>query len=158
MAVLVRAGFQTREFEERLITLGVYRVIGGPPVYERQETRDAIAYLQVVVSADDDLAFERIVNVPKRGLGQASVLAVHHLARGLSIPLFEAARQIVETDELKPKARNSLRNLVQDFDRWRSNLSVLPPGELAAIIWTSLAIRKCGNRIKRRRHQGDWIT
>ena len=135
MAVLVRAGFQTREFEERLITLGVpYRVIGGPRFYERQETRDAIAYLRVVVSADDDLAFERIVNVPKRGLGQASVLAVHHLARGLSIPLFEAARQIVETDELKPKARNSLRNLVQDFDRWRSNLSVLPPGELAAII------------------------
>ena len=135
MAVLVRAGFQTREFEERLITLGIpYRVIGGPRFYERQETRDAIAYLRVMVSADDDLAFERIVNVPKRGLGQASVQAVHHLARGLSVPLFEAARQIVETDELKPKARNSLRNLVQNFDRWRSNLSVLPPSELAAII------------------------
>ncbi|MDG2032965.1 MAG: 3'-5' exonuclease, partial [Rhodospirillales bacterium] len=135
MAVLVRAGFQTREFEERLITLCVpYRVIGGPRFYERQETRDAIAYLRVVISADDDLAFERIVNVPKRGLGQASVQAVHYLARGLSIPLCEAARQIVETDELKPKARNSLRNLVQDFDRWRANLSVLPPGELTAII------------------------
>ncbi len=135
MAVLVRAGFQTREFEERLITLGVpYRVIGGPRFYERQETRDAIAYLRVVVSADDDLAFERIVNVPKRGLGQASLQAVHHLARGLGVPLYEAGRQIVETDELKPKARNSLRNLVQDFERWRANLSVLPHAELAAII------------------------
>ena len=135
MAVLVRAGFQTREFEERLITLGVpYRVIGGPRFYERQETRDAIAYLRVVVSTDDDLAFERIANVPKRGLGQASLQAVHHLSRGSSISLYEAARQIVETDELKPRARNSLRNLIKDFDRWRTNLSVLPHGELAAII------------------------
>ncbi len=82
IAVLIRAGFQTREFEERLITLGVpYRVIGGPRFYERQETRDAIAYLRVVISPDDDLAFERIINVPKRGLGKATVQSIHHLAR-----------------------------------------------------------------------------
>ncbi|MBT4940259.1 MAG: UvrD-helicase domain-containing protein [Rhodospirillaceae bacterium] len=135
MAILVRAGFQMREFEERMITLGVpYRVIGGPRFYERQETRDAIAYLRVVNSQDDDLAFERIVNVPKRGLGQATVQAVHQLARAQGMPMYEAARLIVETDEIKPKARTSLSNLLTDFERWRSNLDSLPHAELAAII------------------------
>ncbi|MDP7602099.1 MAG: UvrD-helicase domain-containing protein, partial [Rhodospirillales bacterium] len=135
IAILVRAGFQMREFEERMITLGVpYRVIGGPRFYERQETRDAIAYLRVVNSADDDLAFERIINVPKRGLGQATVQAVHQLARTQGMPMYEAARLIVETDEIKPKARTSLKNLIQDFERWRANLASLPHRELAAII------------------------
>ncbi len=78
--MLVRAGFQTREFEERLITLGVpYRVIGGPRFYERQEIRDAIAYLRMVVQPDDDLAFERIVNVPRRGIGDATMQVIHRL-------------------------------------------------------------------------------
>ena len=77
MAILVRAGFQTREFEERFITLGVpYRVIGGPRFYERQEIRDAIAYLRVSVQPDDDLAFERIVNTPRRGIGDATLQAI----------------------------------------------------------------------------------
>ena len=135
IAILVRAGFQMREFEERMITLGVpYRVIGGPRFYERQETRDAIAYLRVVNSADDDLAFERIINVPKRGLGQATVQAVHQLARARGMPMYEAARLIVETDEIKPKARTSLKNLIQDFERWRANLVSLSHRELAAII------------------------
>ncbi|MEK9676767.1 MAG: UvrD-helicase domain-containing protein [Rhodospirillaceae bacterium] len=135
MAVLFRAGFQAREFEERLITLGIpYRVIGGPRFYERQETRDAIAYLRVLISPDDDLAFERIVNVPKRGLGQASLQAIHYLARGQGMPLYEAARMIVDTDELKPKARNALKSLIQDFERWRLNMDVLPHDELTAII------------------------
>jgi DNA helicase II / ATP-dependent DNA helicase PcrA len=135
MAILVRAGFQMREFEERLITLAVpYRVIGGPRFYERHETRDAIAYLRVVNSPDDDLAFERIVNVPKRGLGPATVQAVHQLARAQGMPMYEAARLIVETDEIKPKARSTLSGLIQDFERWRANLESLPHAELAAII------------------------
>ena len=135
MAVLVRAGFQTREFEERLITLGIpYRVIGGPRFYERQEIRDAIAYFRVVISADDDLAFERIFNVPKRGLGKASLQAIQHLSRNQELSLFDAAHLIVETDELKSKGRSALRSLIQAFERWRNNLKVIPHSELASII------------------------
>ena len=135
MAVLVRAGFQTREFEERLITLGIpYRVIGGPRFYERQEIRDAIAYFRVVISTDDDLAFERILNVPKRGLGKASLQAIHHLSRIKELSLFDAAHLIVETDELKSKGRSALRSLIGNFERWRDNLSLIPHFELASII------------------------
>jgi DNA helicase-2/ATP-dependent DNA helicase PcrA len=135
MAILVRAGFQMREFEERMINLGIpYRVIGGPRFYERHETRDAIAYLRVVNSPDDDLAFERIINVPKRGLGQATVQAIHQLARAQSMPMYEASRLIVQTDEIKPKARSALSGLLQDFERWRSNVDILPHFELAEVI------------------------
>ncbi len=135
MAILVRAGFQMREFEERMINLGIpYRVIGGPRFYERHETRDAIAYLRVVNSPDDDLAFERIINVPKRGLGQATVQAIHQLARAQSMPMYEASRLIVQTDEIKPKARSALGGLLQDFERWRSNVGILPHFELAEVI------------------------
>ena len=109
IAILVRASYQMREFEDRFVTLGLpYRVIGGPRFYERAEIRDALAYLRVINSPADDLAFERIVNVPKRGLGDATVQLLHDHARKRRIPLFEAARAVVETDELKPKARGSL--------------------------------------------------
>ncbi len=123
IAILVRTGFQMREFEERLITLGVpYRVIGGPRFYERAEIRDVMAYLRVIAQPDDDLAFERIVNVPKRGLGTATVQKVHHLARAHEISMTRAARQITGLDELRPAARKSLTNLMDDFDRWRGLL------------------------------------
>lgn len=135
MAVLVRAGFQTREFEERLITLGIpYRVIGGPRFYERRETRDAIAYFRVIVSPDDDLAFERIVNVPKRGLGQATLQSIHRLARGQGVSLHDACRMITETDDLRPRARTTLAALIADFERWRSQLEILDHTELAAVV------------------------
>ena len=120
MAVLVRAGFQTREFEDRFITLGLkYRVIGGPRFYEREEIRDAVAYLRVTAQPDDDLAFERIVNKPKRGLGDATLQTLHRLARAEDISLFAAGRRLVESDELKPQARSSLRRLLDDFARWQ---------------------------------------
>src|SRR4029453_2378872 len=87
VAILVRASFQTREFEDRFITLGLnYRVIGGPRFYERQEIRDALAYLRVVAQGADDLAFERIVNVPKRGLGDAALQFLHDVARKRRMP------------------------------------------------------------------------
>jgi len=120
MAVLVRAGFQTREFEDRFITLGLkYRVIGGPRFYEREEIRDAVAYLRVTAQPDDDLAFERIVNKPKRGLGDATLQTLHRLARAENISLFAAGQRLVESDELKPQARSSLRRLLDDFSRWQ---------------------------------------
>jgi len=135
VAILVRASYQMREFEDRFVTLGLpYRVIGGPRFYERAEIRDALAYLRVVNSPADDLAFERIVNVPKRGLGDATVQLLHDHARKRRIPLFEAARAVVETDELKPKARGSLRDLVQQFDRWRAQSEVASHTELAEVV------------------------
>jgi DNA helicase II / ATP-dependent DNA helicase PcrA len=135
MAILVRASFQMREFEDRFVTLGLpYRVIGGPRFYERAEIRDALAYLRVINSPADDLAFERIVNVPKRGLGDATVQMLHDHARKRRIPLSEAARAVVETDELKPKARGSLRDLIASFDRWRAQSEVTLHTELAEIV------------------------
>jgi DNA helicase II / ATP-dependent DNA helicase PcrA len=135
VAILVRASFQMREFEDRFVTLGLpYRVIGGPRFYERAEIRDALAYLRVINSAADDLAFERIVNVPKRGLGDATVQMLHDHARKRRIPLSEAARAVVETDELKPKARGSLRDLLTSFDRWRAQRDVTSHTELAEIV------------------------
>jgi DNA helicase-2/ATP-dependent DNA helicase PcrA len=135
VAILVRASFQMREFEDRFVTLGLsYRVIGGPRFYERAEIRDALAYLRVINSPADDLAFERIVNVPKRGLGDATVQMLHDHARKRRIPLFEAARAVVETDELKPKARGSLRELILHFDRWRARREVTSHTELAEIV------------------------
>ncbi|WP_166304903.1 ATP-dependent helicase [Bradyrhizobium sp. 2S1] len=135
VAILVRASFQMREFEDRFITLGLpYRVIGGPRFYERAEIRDALAYLRTINSPADDLAFERIVNVPKRGLGDATVQLLHDHARKRRIPLFEAARTVVETDELKPKARGSLRDLVMQFDRWRAQREVVSHTDLAEIV------------------------
>ncbi|CAL79290.1 DNA helicase II [Bradyrhizobium sp. ORS 278] len=135
IAILVRASYQMREFEDRFVTLGLpYRVIGGPRFYERAEIRDALAYLRVINSPADDLAFERIVNVPKRGLGDATVQLLHDHARKRRIPLFEAARAVAETDELKPKARGSLRGLILQFERWRAQREVTPHTELAEIV------------------------
>src|SRR4029078_674838 len=92
MAILVRAGFQTRAFEERLIALGVpYRVIGGQRFYKRQEIRDAIAYMRLVIQPADDLAFERIVNVPRRGVGEVALRNIHVNARANVVPLMASA-------------------------------------------------------------------
>jgi DNA helicase-2/ATP-dependent DNA helicase PcrA len=135
IAILVRASFQMREFEDRFVTLGLpYRVIGGPRFYERAEIRDALAYLRLVNSPTDDLAFERIVNVPKRGLGDATVQLLHDHARKRRVPLTEAARAMVETDELKPKPRGALRGLIEALDRWRKQRDSLPHTELAEIV------------------------
>jgi DNA helicase-2/ATP-dependent DNA helicase PcrA len=135
IAILVRASFQMREFEDRFVTLGLnYRVIGGPRFYERMEIRDALAYLRLVNQPADDLAFERIVNVPKRGLGDATVQLLHNHARKRRIPLLEATRALIATDELKPKPRGALRELVQNFDRWRAQKDTLPHNELAEIV------------------------
>jgi DNA helicase-2/ATP-dependent DNA helicase PcrA len=135
MAVLVRASFQMREFEDRFISLGLpYRVIGGPRFYERQEIRDAMAYLRLIAQGDDDLAFERIVNKPKRGIGDASVALLHSFARARQLPLLTAAREIAETDELPPKARKALTELGANFSRWSETAKVLPHTELAEMV------------------------
>ncbi|MGZ8313507.1 MAG: ATP-dependent helicase, partial [Allosphingosinicella sp.] len=134
-AILVRAQFQTRELEDRFIAIGLpYRIVGGFRFYERAEIRDALAYLRVLHQPADDLAFERIVNVPKRGLGDKAVAKIHALARALDVPLSQAAAQILDSDELTGQARRSLGNLVGDFARWRSKLDELPHAELARLV------------------------
>ncbi|MBJ3783775.1 ATP-dependent helicase [Devosia sediminis] len=131
MAILVRASFQMREFEERFITLGVnYRVVGGPRFYERKEIRDALAYLRLVAQPADDLAFERIVNVPKRGIGDSTVKMLMETARSMNMPLLSATRALLETEELKPKQRTTLRSLVAQFDDWAWRAENMQPYQL----------------------------
>ncbi|WP_417230198.1 ATP-dependent helicase [Brevundimonas sp.] len=121
MAVLVRASFQMRAFEERFVMLAIpYVVIGGPRFYERAEIRDAHAYLRLINSEDDDLAFERIVNVPKRGIGDTSVQKVLSIARQSGVSAMAAVRDLITSDELQARTRTALSNFVRDIDRWRA--------------------------------------
>jgi DNA helicase-2/ATP-dependent DNA helicase PcrA len=123
MAVLVRAGFQTRAFEERLITVGVpYRVVGGLRFYERAEIRDAIAYMRLVVQPADDLAFERIINVPRRGVGEVALRALHEFSRANGIPLTAAAEKLVAEGGLKGKVKEAVGELLRGAARWREML------------------------------------
>ncbi|PQZ82772.1 MULTISPECIES: ATP-dependent helicase [unclassified Brevundimonas] len=128
MAVLVRASFQMRAFEERFVMLAIpYQVIGGPRFFERAEIRDAHAYLRLIQSEDDDLAFERIVNVPKRGIGETSVQKILHIARENGVSAMQAVRHLLTTDELQARTRTPLANFVRDLDRWRDLASMGTP-------------------------------
>jgi DNA helicase-2/ATP-dependent DNA helicase PcrA len=135
VAILVRAQFQTREFEDRFIQIGLaYRIVGGFRFYERAEIRDALAYLRLVSQPSDDLAFERIYNTPKRGLGDKTLEKLHRFARAHQVPLLRAAYDIADTDELPARARNTILALVRDFLRWRDQIATLTPSELARTI------------------------
>jgi DNA helicase-2/ATP-dependent DNA helicase PcrA len=124
-----------RAFEDRFVTLGLpYRVIGGPRFYERQEIKDAIAYLEIALNPANDLKFERIINVPKRGLGDTSLKRITELARVRGIGLYQAAREIVETEELTAKARVALSGLIDAFERWRRQIETIKHTELAELI------------------------
>ncbi|MDR6632988.1 DNA helicase-2/ATP-dependent DNA helicase PcrA [Phyllobacterium sp. 1468] len=132
IAILVRASFQMREFEDRFVTLGLnYRVVGGPRFYERLEIRDALAYFRVVAQGADDLALERVINTPKRGLGEAAIRQVHDYARARDISMLEAAADLIQTEELKPKPRSALREVVENFQRWQGQIDTTPHTELA---------------------------
>jgi len=123
MAILVRASHQMRAFEDRFLTIGLpYRVIGGPRFYERLEIRDAMAYFRLAVSQDDDLAFERIVNTPKRGLGDKAVQTIQRTARTNGVSLVEGARLCVQGGLIKGKGGANLAELVQGLDRWHRQL------------------------------------
>jgi DNA helicase-2/ATP-dependent DNA helicase PcrA len=123
MAILVRAGFQTRAFEERMIAIGIpYRIIGGLRFYERAEIRDAIAYLRVLAQPADDLAFERIVNVPKRGVGDTTMRTMHERARTAQVSLYAATEMLLSDGSLRGKLRESLGGLLRGFQGWRAML------------------------------------
>jgi DNA helicase-2/ATP-dependent DNA helicase PcrA len=135
MAILVRAQHQTRELEDRFIAIGLpYRILGGFRFYERAEIRDALAYLRLIVSPHDGLAFERIVNTPRRGIGDKAMARLHQIAREMDRPLTDAAAQAVHTDDLTPAARRGLKTLLSDLARWRSLAADTPHADLARII------------------------
>jgi DNA helicase-2/ATP-dependent DNA helicase PcrA len=135
IAILVRASFQMRAFEERFVMLQIpYTVVGGPRFFERAEIRDAHAYLRLVQSEDDDLAFERIVNVPKRGIGDTTVQKILHIARINGISASAASRGLVQTDELAARTRTSLANFLRDMDRWRAQAETLDQARLTETI------------------------
>ena len=131
IAILVRAQYQTREFEDRFIQIGLnYRIIGGFRFYERAEIRDALAYLRVIAQPQDDLAFERIYNQPKRGLGAKTLEKMHQYARSSGLPLAAASLQLADSDELPKRAGNTIAALMRDFVRWREMEPQTTPAEL----------------------------
>ena len=131
VAILVRAQYQTREFEDRFIQIGLnYRIVGGFRFYERAEIRDALAYLRTIAQPADDLAFERIYNQPKRGLGAKTLEAMRRHARRMQAPLAAASLDLCETDELPTRARNSLVGLLGQFVHWREVAETVTPSEL----------------------------
>ena len=135
MVVLVRASFQMRSFEERFNTLGLpYRVVGGPRFYEREEVRDAVAYLRLIRSADDDLAFDRIANKPARKLGGQTMQTLHTLSRARSLSMMATSRLLVESDDLGAAPRNALRKFVQMIDRWSGEIDHMSPRDLTELV------------------------
>ena len=135
MAVLVRASFQMRAFEERLVMLQIpYVVVGGPRFFERAEIRDAHAYMRLIQSEADDLAFERIINTPKRGIGEASVQKILTAARRSSMPAMSASRELIGSDELPARTRTALSTFIRDLDRWRAMGVAKSHAELAEIV------------------------
>lgn len=140
VAILVRAQYQTREFEDRFIQIGLnYRIIGGFRFYERAEIRDALAYLRLIAQPSDDLAFERIHNQPKRGLGAKALEAMHRHARATGKPLAAAALDLANADGLPRRATGTVAALLRDLARWREAADMLSPAELLRMV-----MEECG--------------
>lgn len=140
IAILVRAQYQTREFEDRFIQIGLnYRIVGGFRFYERAEIRDALAYLRIIEQPADDLAFERIHNQPKRGLGAKTLEAMRRHARRTGMPLAAASLDIADSDELPARARNTVVGLLGQIARWRQASEVETPANLLRLV-----LSECG--------------
>jgi DNA helicase II / ATP-dependent DNA helicase PcrA len=135
VAILVRAQYQTREFEDRFIQIGInYRIIGGFRFYERAEIRDALAYLRLIAQPQDDLAFERIHNQPKRGLGAKALEAMHSHARRTGLPLAAAALQLADSDELPKRSAITIGGLMRQFLHWRETAETIAPSDLLRLV------------------------
>lgn len=132
MAVLVRTAFQTREFEEKFIAEAIpYQVIGGPKFYERAEIRDALAYFRVILQPHDDLAFERIINKPARGIGAKSIEKIQQEARFGQISMYMAVEKMLAENQFSGKAKTNLADLIANFEQWRKTMNAVTPDELA---------------------------
>jgi len=135
ISILVRAIFQTREFEERFLKIGMgYRVIGGTKFYERAEVKDSVAFLRIVNQKNDDLAFERIINVPKRSVGDSALKQLHEWGRKNKKSLEDSAVELLQLDKIKPKTKLGLVKILNLFNKWRSDLKKKKHYELMEII------------------------
>ena len=135
IAILVRAIYQTREFEERFLKVGInYRIIGGIKFYERAEVKDAICYLRIVNQKFDDLAFERVLNTPRRGLGESTLKQLHEFSSKNKICLEDSAIKLLQLDQFKPKIKSSINNLINLIYKWRSDLKKNKHFDLLKII------------------------
>ncbi|WP_407637615.1 ATP-dependent helicase [Croceibacterium mercuriale] len=135
VAILVRAQYQTREFEDRFVQIGLnYRIVGGFRFYDRAEIRDALAYLRVIAQPSDDLAFERIHNQPKRGIGAKTLEKMHSHARATGLPLAAATLQLADSDELPARAAGTIAGMMRDFLRWREMAEAVTPSELLRVV------------------------
>ena len=125
IAILVRAIFQTREFEERFLKIGLpYRIIGGTKFYERAEIKDCIAYLRLIYQNNDDLAFERIVNNPKRSIGESTIKLIHDYSKKNSLSLVVSSKKLIELNKIKPKAKLGLSNFLNFLNKWQNDYKV----------------------------------
>ncbi len=135
IAILVRAIYQTREFEERFLKIGInYRIIGGTKFYERAEVKDAICYLRVINQKFDDLAFERIVNTPRRGLGETTIKQLHEYSSKSNLCLEDSVRKLIELDKFKPKIKAAIKHLLDFLTKWRADLKTNKHYDLLKII------------------------
>ena len=135
VAILVRAIYQTREFEERFLKIGInYRIIGGTKFYERAEVKDAICYLRVINQKFDDLAFERIVNTPRRGLGETTIKQLHEYSSKSNLCLEDSVRKLIELDKFKPKIKAAIKHLLDFLTKWRADLKTNKHYDLLKII------------------------
>ena len=135
IAILVRAIYQTREFEERFLKIGVnYRIIGGTKFYGRAEVKDAICYLRVINQKFDDLAFERIVNTPRRGLGETTIKQLHEYSSKSNLCLEDSVRKLIELDKFKPKIKATIKHLLDFLTKWRADLKINKHYDLLKII------------------------
>lgn len=146
MAVLVRTAFQTREFEEKFIAEAIpYQVIGGPKFYERAEIRDALAYFRVILQPHDDLAFERIINKPARGIGAKSIEKIQQEARFGQISMYMAVEKMLAENQFSGKAKTNLADLIANFEQWRKTMNAVTPDELATQVLEDSGYLKCSN-------------
>ena len=135
ISILVRAIFQTREFEERFLKIGMgYRVIGGTKFYERTEIKDSVAFLRIINQKNDDLAFERIINVPKRSIGDSTLKQLHDWGRKNKKSLEDSAIELIQLNKIKPKAKLGLIKILNLFNKWRADLKIKKHYELVEII------------------------
>ena len=135
VAILVRAIYQTREFEERFLNIGVnYRIIGGIKFYERAEVKDAICYLRIINQKFDDLAFERVINTPRRGIGESTIKQLHDFCSINKVCLEDASRKLLELNKFKPKVRVVLNNFLNLIDKWRGDLKKKKHYDLLKIV------------------------
>ena len=124
IAILVRAIFQTREFEERFLKIGMpYRILGGTKFYERAEIKDCVAYLRLIYQEKDDLAFERIVNNPKRSIGDSTLKLIHEFSKKNSLCLENSSKKMIELNLIKPKAKIGLVSFLNLIEKWRNDLN-----------------------------------